>query len=381
LYSARFPLFNKLPEPSLSVAYLLDDLLIAENSEDIEVDVTDLFIHSNGDPIEIEFKNSNPDLVTATLEGNTITLSFTADSLGQATISLIATSGEGFTVSISELAIYEQIAGATSSIPSQFFVDFNGLAQSADDFTIPNGDSWTLQRIVAFGGANNSPQLTNATVVVYSDNEGVPGEEIYNSGEIVPLSEPTDTNLNLMLPEEVNLESGKYWLSVYVNLPFNPDATQWFWSSQNGGIDQESHFKDNLDLFGIGATDWTPISTAFGRDPLDQVFQIYGIVDNDDASSPAVAESLTTIELKENTSVYPNPSRNMFSFNFKNVAAKSNENISIQIFNNTGNLVYSKSNVNTNSNLSWNASDMPSGLYMVKISGNNTNKVVKIIKR
>ncbi len=386
LYSAKFPLFNELPESSLSVAYLLEDLLVAENSENIEVDITDLFVQSNGNPIDIEFTNSNPDLVTATLEGNTITLSFTADSLGDATIGLIATSGEeqvaeGFTVSISELAIYEQIAGAISSLPSQFFVDFAGLAQSADDFIVPNGNTWTLERIVAFGGANNSPQLTNATVVVYQDNAGVPGEEIYNSGEITPMSDPTDTNLNLMLPEGVTLESGKYWLSVYVNLPFNPEATQWFWSSQNGGIGQESHFKDDLDLFGTGSTDWTPISVAFGRDPLDQVFQIYGAVDTGDAVNPVVTEPLTTIGIEENTSVYPNPSRNQFSFNFKDIEAKSSENVSVNIFDNTGNLVYSKSNININSSLSWNASDMPSGLYIVRISGNSTNKIFKIVKQ
>ncbi len=387
LYSARFPVFNELPESSLSVAYLLDDLLVAENSEDVEVDVTDLFVHSNGNAIDIEFTNSNPELVTATLEGNTITLSFAPDSLGKATIGLIATSGdeqvaEGFTVSVTELAIYEQIEGATSSLASQFFVDFGGLAQSADDFIIPAGNTWTLERIVAFGGANNSPALTNATVVIYSDNAGVPGDEVYNSGAITPISDPTDTNLNLMLPEGVILESGNYWLSVYANLAFNPDSTQWFWSSQNGGIGQEPHFKDNLDLFGTGATDWTPVSVAFGRDPLDQVFQIYGMVDDGGAGEPQTSvDPLAVIEVSKNTTASPNPSNGMFSFNFKDTALKSNGNTSrsIEIFDSMGNRLFSNSNVGDNT--TWDASNARSGLYFARITENGNQSTLKLIKK
>ncbi|WP_108869487.1 T9SS type A sorting domain-containing protein [Aquimarina aquimarini] len=387
LYSARFPVFNELPESSLSVAYLLEDLLVAENSESIQVDVTGLFVHSSGAPINIEFTNSNPELVTATLDGNTVTLSFAPDSLGKATIGLVATSGdeqvaEGFTVSISELPVYEQVAGSVSTLPSQFFVDFGGLVQSADDFVIPAGNTWTLERIVAFGSGNNSPQLTNATVVIYEDNAGVPGAEVYNSGEIVPISDPSDLNLNLMLPQGVTLQSGSYWLSVYANLAFNPDSTQWFWASQNGGIGQEPHLKDELDLFGTGAIDWTPVSIAFGRDPLDQIFQIYGAVDDGSTGNgPSIAEPLATLDVEKGISVYPNPSSDQFSFNLKKITSKSSEKISINIFNNTGNLVYSKGNIDANSDLTWNASSMPAGLYVVRVYGGTTNNTFKIVKR
>lgn len=389
LYSARFPLFNELPEPSLSVAYLLDDLMVGENSENIEVDVTDLFVHSQGNAIDVEFTNSNPELVTATLDGNTITLSFTPDSVGKATISLIATSGEeqvaeGFTVSVSEEAIYEQIAGSVSELPSQLFIDFAGLVQSADDFTIPETSSWTLERIVAFGVANNGPQLTNATVVIYQDNEGAPGEEIYNSGQITPISEPTDTTLNLMLPEAVLLESGNYWLSVYANLAFNPAQTQWFWSSQAGGIGQEPHFKDDLDLFGTGATDWTPVSVALGADPLDQIFQIYGVVnDIGTVVIPAIAEPLATIEIEKGVSAYPNPSSDIFSFNLKEIELKSSANTAAQIaiFDIAGNKVYAQSNITGNSNVVWNASDMSPGFYFVTISRGADTTTFKLLKR
>ena len=133
------------------------------------------------------------------------------------TFGLIATSGgeqvaEGFTVNVAELPIYQQVDPIISSLPSQFFTDFGALAQSADDFVVPAGDTWQVERVLAFGGANNAPLLNNATVVIYRDNGGVPGEEIYNSGQLVPVSEFTDANIDLLLPEVVTLEGGNYWI-------------------------------------------------------------------------------------------------------------------------------------------------------------------------
>ncbi len=387
LYSARFPLFNELPEASLSVAYLLDDIVLDINKvEDLEIDVTDLFVSSNGAAVNVEFANSNPDMVTATLEGNTIKLVFNGElTLGdQATIELVATSGqeqvaEGFTISVSEIPVYEQFGGAVTSLPSQFFVDFGGLAQSADDFTVPAGNTWTVERILAFGGANNSPQLVNATVIIYQDNAGVPGEEVYNSGEIAPISDPTDVNLNLRLPQAVALEGGNYWISVYANLAFNPNATQWFWSSQNGLIGQESYFKDDLNLFGTGATDWTPASIAFGRNSNDQVFQIFGVENDGSAEAPgaAVAQPLATFDSGSSMSIYPNPSNGEFFFNFKNL--ESAGNIDIKVYDIAGNMVYAKSGLKSNSSHVWNAPIAP-GFYIANISG-AVNTTLKLIKQ
>ncbi|TCI93496.1 hypothetical protein [Tenacibaculum sp. M341] len=225
LFSARFPVTGEFPDASLSTNFLLDDIELPANSEDTVIDVTDLFVHSNNEAIAIELTNSNPELVTATLVENTLRLSYAQDSMGSASIALIATAGneqvsEGFTVTIAELPIYAQSNAAISNVPSQNFTDFNGIAQSADDFVVPEGNSWNINRLVAFG-IGSSDFYNNATVVVYNDNDGVPGEEIYNSGELVPVSDVADANLNIELPEALSLESGNYWVSVYANLAFN----------------------------------------------------------------------------------------------------------------------------------------------------------------
>lgn len=392
LFSARFPIFfNPLPESKLSVAYLLEDLVVDENSDDVVVNIEDLFVHSRGRHINVELTNSNPDLVTVTDNGNSLTLSFAADTLGSATIGLIATSGneqvaEGFTVFISKPTLYEQLGAGVSSLPSQNFLDFGAVVQTADDFVVPAGDSWEISNVIAFGGANNSPTFTSATIVIYEDNLGAPGNEIYNSGAIIPDSNPQDANLSFTLPTEVSLNSGNYWLSVYANLAFNPAATQWFWTSQNGGIGEEPHFKDNFDLFGTGATDWTGVSVAFGRPPLDQVFQVFGSIvapSTDAATRKRGDQTLAELNMDISTLVWPNPSTGQFTFkvDMGDAIKLSEERVNMSIFNTSGRLVHELRNVDTASEFVWDAYHQPTGIYMVKIVGPGTNQSFKIVKK
>jgi len=391
LFSARFPITsNPLPEATLSTAFLLDDFSVNENSEETTIDITGLFVQSLGLPIDIEFTNSNPELVTAVLSGNTITLSYAPDSLGAASIGLIATSGEeqvseGFTVTVAEPSIYEQINAQIGTIPSQNFLDFGGLSQSADDFTIPEGNTWNIDRVLAFGGVRGAPIFDDVTVVIFDDVNGLPGEEIYNSGGITPISELDDSNLNILLPEVVTLESGNYWISVYVNLAFNPGTNQWFWASQDNVIGNETQFRDPANIFGVGAIDWSVASVVFTRTPLDQRFQIFGDIIGVDIA-PVVGQEvaeikLATVDVASGVTVYPNPSNTTFFFRFGSLISKADKSININIFNSTGNLVQTISDVNSSTSVTWNSSGLASGLYYAKVSGANTHKVVKLLKK
>lgn len=395
VYSANFYVRER-PEPNLSVAYLLADKTVPINSEPFEVDVTDLFVNKRKKrAIDIELTNSNPELISAELDGNTIKVSIiAADTEGSAAIGLIATSGkeqvsEGFTVNVLEPSIYEQIDPVVSSSPSQFFTDFGALAQSADDFAVPEGTYWKVREVVAYGAANNGPELTDATVVIYADNNGVPGQEIYNSGSIVPLSNPLNTTLELELPEEVELSSGSYWLSVYANLAFGDAEQQWFWSTQANVIGNDAKFRDD-GLFVPGGLDWTPRSLVFGGAPDDLVFQIFGMVN--EASSeeevttetarvfdtPLDSESLAEIEAHIITTVWPNPSSSEFFFSLKQ---NQDDRVSARVYNVLGQLVYEKDDIDASKTFSWNALSNPAGLYLVKISGASTNESFSIVKQ
>ncbi len=393
VFSANFYV-RKRPEPTLSVAYLLADKTVATNSDPFEVDITDLFVSSKKRNINIELTNSNPNLVSAVLDGNTIKVSIiAADTEGSAAIGLIATSGkekvsEGFTVRVVEPAIYEQTGPAVSSSPSQNFLDFGGIAQTADDFIVPEGAKWKIKSVLANGAANNAPAIDAATVVIYLDNNGAPGQEVYNSGSIVPTSDPDDYSLDLELPEEVELESGSYWVSVYANLNFGDNAQQWFWFTQANVIGNEAAYKDPADLFGTGAVDWTPASTAFGSAPEDQVFQIFGLVEevgNEEETDLSGlpddelgSQSLAELDGKVITTVWPNPSSSEFFFSIK---GGQDTRVSARVYNILGQLVHEKTNIDAAQTFSWNASSNPAGLYLVKITGPSTNKSFSIVKK
>ncbi|WP_075343533.1 T9SS type A sorting domain-containing protein [Tenacibaculum agarivorans] len=386
LFSARFPITaNPLPESTLSTAFLLDDINVDTNSEDTVVDITGLFVQSEGLPITITLTNSNPELVTATLTNNTLTLSYAPDANGSAAIGLIATAGgeqvsEGFTVTVSEAPVYEQNDVAVSSIPSQNFLDFNGLAQAADDFVVPEGNQWVINRILAFGGTRGAPLFTNVSVVIYDNNAGTPGEEVYNSGDVTPISEIDDSNLNIVLPEPVTLDPGNYWISIYVNLPFLPGGNQWFWASETNKVGEVTQFRDPADLFGTGAVDWTATTVALGRDPLDQIFQMFGDIVGVGGDENSITEaSLATLETDLNSLVWPNPSANVFNFNMSSITSEND--ISMYIFDISGKLVHEESNFKSNLNYSWDASKLSSGLYIINIKGKNTDRKFKIIKK
>ncbi|MEW7278313.1 T9SS type A sorting domain-containing protein [Aquimarina sp. 2201CG1-2-11] len=389
IFSARFPIFNELPEPTLSVAFPLDDFVILKNSEDTKINITGLFVQSEGLPIDIEVTNTNPELVTATLEGDILTLSYASDTIGEVSIGFIATSGEeqvseGFTVKIEETSIYEQINPEVTNIRSQNFVDFGAITQSADDFVVPEGNIWNINRILAFGNARGNPIFNSATVVIYTNNDGVPGDEVYNSGELAPTSDLNDSNLNITLPEVVTLKSGKYWISVYANLAFSSFGNLWFWSSQDNTVGNETQFIDPFNLFLTGAIDWTAASVALIEipSPMDQRFQIFGdVTGSDEVKTGATAIQLASVKAFRSATVHPNPSQDQFVFNFGlNDLPKSGGKTTVKIYNSVGRLVQVNSDVNLRDGFVWDASNFASGFYFAKFSGDMTG-VIKLSKQ
>ncbi len=379
LFSAKFPVFNEVPEPSLRVAYSIADIRTG-NRDTQKINIKDLFVHSNGDPIDIEIANSNSELVAASIENDSLVLDLDPSQLGEVTVNLIATSGpeqvsEGLTITLVEPGIYDQIGSLAGSTTSENITDFSILTQSADDFTVPEGNTWTVERILAYGSSGSS-KLTNVTVIIYNDDQGKPGEEVYNSGVVAPISNSSDPALNIQLPEAQVLSSGNYWVSVYTTMDFLPEGNRWFWLTQSEHVGVESHFKNEDDFFGTGATDWTPTSVAFQRDPSDQIFQIFGTVDENAQEEKQLA-TLKTIEKSVTTS--PNPSSDRFTFNFNNIASK--EKVSIKIYNIVGNEVFSRSSIDTSSDLIWDASEMASGFYVVKILAGTHKQAFKILKQ
>ncbi len=87
--------------------------------------------------------------------------------------------------------------------------------------------------------------------------------------------------------------------------------------------------------------------------------------------------SISEIENREFANIYPNPVRNIFEISVKE---KYSGNISVQIFNVTGTLVYSQSFENQ-SVMKVNIENLPQGIYSVLLKTSKTQKTFKILKQ
>jgi hypothetical protein len=283
LYSATFEV-TPLPEPTLKVINPIADIdLFVNNTPNNIIYIDSVFVDTNGDAISYSILNTNPSLVTATINNNLLVLSYTAGVKGKCTIGLIATAGsetvsDAFIITIRDLeaTIYDQNTLQSGTRPSQLFTDLgNRLAQSADDFTVPPGQMWSIEKVIAPGAVNGTPILNSARVVIYKDTLGTPGLEVYNSGLVVPVSGASNPTLELQLPSAASLSAGKYWISVYAQLAF-AGSNQWFWSTTSTVVGSQAQFRDPTNLFGRGAINWTAQSTAFGGPPVDMLFSLIG---------------------------------------------------------------------------------------------------------
>ncbi|MFN0280098.1 MAG: S8 family serine peptidase [Pyrinomonadaceae bacterium] len=161
----------------------------------------------------------------------TNTPTFTPTNAPTATASPTCTPGGAF-------VLYDQTSdqsgGGTSSQdfePSSDAFD----DRAADDFQVPNGQTWTIQKVVVKGSYNGSGAASAFNVRFYRD--------FFNGTDLVPgdpIAGGTFTNVGftnssgtftIQLPSSVVLTQGFYWVSVQARMNFNPDG-QWFWTDR-----------------------------------------------------------------------------------------------------------------------------------------------------
>jgi len=153
-----------------------------------------------------------------------------------------------------EALLYDQRTPAgTNGSPSQFFGDFGGAGESADDFVVPAGLVWTIDSVFVVGSFNagNGANFQSVSVKFYSNNSNLPGSIVDQRLGIVPLAPGPQYGVALNPP--VVLPEGTYWLNFMVNMNYNPGASQFFWSQTSGAqIGSFRAFRDSTNLFGTG---------------------------------------------------------------------------------------------------------------------------------
>jgi hypothetical protein len=148
--------------------------------------------------------------------------------------------------------LYDQTGNpGTNGSPSQYFPDFLGAGESADDFTVPATEVWTIDTVFIVGTFSSTGLYVDLDVNIYNDDGpgGMPGTVFYSDLGLVDGVGPVFT-VALSVPAVV--PEGHYWFNFMVNMPVTEG--QFFWSNSNvPKIDSFKVFRDSTDLFGTGA--------------------------------------------------------------------------------------------------------------------------------
>ena len=180
-----------------------------------------------------------------------------------------------------ELSFYDQTSNAgTTAIVSQHFEA--GLdtfdSQVADDFVVPLGQTWTVERVNVTGLYFSGPgPAASVNVTFYLNSGALPGAAL--PGGTYTNLPMTDTagNFGIPLPSNLVLTSGTYWVSVQANMDFSPGG-EWGWVDRTVQSNSAAAWQNPGGGFGFGCLTWGARGVTCGIDPTtpDQIFQIVG---------------------------------------------------------------------------------------------------------
>ena len=147
----------------------------------------------------------------------------------------------------------------------------------ADDFTVPTGQKWNLDRVDVQGTYfNGTGPADSMNVFIYTEAITMPGTLVYSRTAMSFAN--VDTNFSIVVSPAIVLEPGKYWVSVQANQNFDP-AGQWGWTGRTVTSNFPAMWQNPGGGFGSLCTSWGLRSVCVsGPEAPDQVFRLLGKV-------------------------------------------------------------------------------------------------------
>lgn len=163
--------------------------------------------------------------------------------------------------------LFDQVSNCdTFGSTSQFFPDFAGGSEMADNFTVPAGMQWEITNLTALGFYTAAGTTTSANIDFYADAGGLPGAIVCSyPGETVTAG-GADGMFSTDLSSPCILTEGDYWVKHQAVMPFN-GADQWFWFNAFDNNGSGKAFQDPTDLFGSGCTSWDLADNCLAPNP------------------------------------------------------------------------------------------------------------------
>ncbi len=199
---------------------------------------------------------------------------------GTPVLSLTRDLGPEAPVQIPAAVLYEQFDDQSLNLAAsqQFEPTFSAYDnQTADDFSVPTGETWVLDQVEVAGSYSTSGHADAVNVFIYANSGSVPGPAVISQTNLIP-SIGLDTGSFLIpLASPVTLPTGTYWLSVQTNQRYDPNG-QWFWRNRHTGQGFAATWRNPANGFGRCAN-WNTRSNCglSGYLDRDQIFRLYGV--------------------------------------------------------------------------------------------------------
>lgn len=165
-------------------------------------------------------------------------------------------------------------------IVSQNFGDaFDSAA--ADDFTVSKNAVWSVKEVDVVGAySSGGGPAPSENVLFWKGQKGGPGGSklIAEFDNVAGVDAGGNGNIAITLPGKgLKLHHGHYWISVVVNMPFDPDG-QWFWENQTSKEGNRAMWENPGDGYGSGCTTWTDETQCVQTPEGDHMFTLKGNV-------------------------------------------------------------------------------------------------------
>ncbi len=164
---------------------------------------------------------------------------------------------------------------STEFVSQDFETAFDGFdSEGADDFVVPPGVTWAIMAVTTNGQYfNGSGPAAAVNLTIFDDNAGVPGAVECS----YPLQTPSDSTgtFTFSLPTTCFLPTGTYWLDVQARMDFSAGG-EWGWEARTVQSNSPAIWRNPLNGFGTGCTDWGQLQPCLGSTNPDFMFTLYG---------------------------------------------------------------------------------------------------------
>jgi hypothetical protein len=155
--------------------------------------------------------------------------------------------------------------------------------QTADDFTVPGGQSWQISQVDVLGLVGPDPPPSSVSVFLYANAGTLPGAELFRETDIVASGQP---NYSIPVSGAPDLEPGTYWVSVQQNGALF--SAQWYWNETSTQSGNPAAYRNPGGSSTPACTDWGVLGTCFGTlSNPDKLFKLSGTTAQFPPASPS----------------------------------------------------------------------------------------------